>query len=150
MARYHGYTRKRKPGKRKKKGAAFKVRTPHTDANPQICGLHEQTGCSHFQEDEMAFYLVCQGNEASTASQVLHCECAKRLGYNVPDFETTAAKGKRTRGTEHTVGEAPDALTALAEAFTAAENEEKARGEAFPDSVGDVSAPPAPPLAPLP
>jgi hypothetical protein len=87
--------------------------------------------------------------DISVWSNMVHCDCSRRMGYKTPDYTTTAAKGSRTRGTEHTVGEAPDALTALAEAFQAAENAEKAESEPFPDAVGHAGAPTPPPPAPL-
>lgn len=63
----------------------FKARTTHSTDDPQICGLHEPSGCCSNIEDadgnveevpgaiqagQECFYLTCQGDQASPGMQI--------------------------------------------------------------------------------
>lgn len=68
---------------------SFPARTGHTPSNPQLCGLHAQSGCSNVApakdangddieqevpgailKKERCFYLTCRGDQATPKSQI--------------------------------------------------------------------------------
>jgi hypothetical protein len=59
----------------------FKARTSHTASDPQLCGLHDITGCSQtidglgevegaIKRGDCCFYLTCLGTEAAPTAQI--------------------------------------------------------------------------------
>ena len=89
----------------------FNARTTHSTSDPQICGLHEVSGCSHAIEldpdkgpedvpgaikaKDECFYLTCKGNEASVKEQIQ--SSTKKNGYST-GFRVTPSGRTREVG----------------------------------------------------
>ncbi|MCI0560892.1 MAG: hypothetical protein MN733_20600 [Nitrososphaera sp.] len=58
----------------------FPAKTTHSKANPQVCGLHNVTGCDSpidgkpvpgaIRAGQQCFYLTCRGDDAKPATQI--------------------------------------------------------------------------------
>ena len=95
----------------------FKARTTHSTNDPQLCGLHEASGCccpiegdDGIEEDvpgaivagQECFYLTCRGEDASPGMQIQRSN--KKDGYStgfrvIPSGRSRVFKDRR--GIEH-------------------------------------------------